>query len=338
MILKSYIVEKNFNILNNYQAILLYGENDGIKDEIKSKLKKVNKKSEVINFFESEIIKNKDILYENIVNDSLFTEYKIIFIQLATDKILNEITECLEKYNEKIKIFIFSENLEKKSKLRNLFEKKKELAVLACYEDNEITLINYVNKELEGFKGLTRELINLIITNSGFNRKIIQCEIVKIKSFFLENKIIKKDLLEILNIKNNTRFEEMRDNVLNGKKDKLNSLFSETDLPNEESYFYLNNINYRILNLIEIKKKKEASSSYENVLENFKPPIFWKDKPIYIQQLKKWSLKQLYKAANEILDAEILMKKNSQIRNDILIKNLMISLSKRVSTSSLSLS
>jgi DNA polymerase-3 subunit delta len=335
MILKSYVVEQNLNILDRYQAILLYGENEGIKDEIKAKIKKLNKESEVINFFETEIIKNKDILYKNIVNDSLFNESKVIFIQLATDKILGEISECLDKKN-KTKIFIFSENLEKKSKLRSLFEKKKDLAVLACYEDNERTLINYITKTLEGFKGLTGELINLIITNSGYNRKIIQSELVKVKSLFLEKKIDKKCLLKILNIKNNTRFEEIRDGVLSGQKNKLNTLLSETDLLVDDSYFYLNNINYRIQNLIEIQKNKGKLKGYESALENFKPPIFWKDKPVYIQQLEKWSLKKLYKAAYKISEAEVLMKKNSQIRNDIVIKNLMISLSREASISSFS--
>ena len=48
MILKSYIVEQNLNVLNEYRAVLLYGENDGIKDDIKNKIKDINKTSEII--------------------------------------------------------------------------------------------------------------------------------------------------------------------------------------------------------------------------------------------------------------------------------------------------
>ena len=332
MILKSYVVEQNLNILDSYQAILLYGENEGIKDEIKAKIKKLNKESEVINFFETEIIKNKDILYKNIVNDSLFNESKVIFIQLATDKILGEISECLDKKN-KTKIFIFSENLEKKSKLRSLFEKEKNLAIFACYEDNERTLVNYINKELLGFKGLTGEIVNLIIGNSNSNRKIIQNELEKIKVFFLEKIISKSKLLEILNIKNNASFNEIRDYALIGRKDKINKLLSEIELLNEDSFLYLNNLNFRVLKLIEIKELNKTFNNYETTIETVKPPIFWKDKPLLLQQLKKWNLKKLNKIATEISDAEILMKKNSQIRNDVVIKNLIITLSEEVSTS-----
>ena len=333
MILKSYIVEQNLNILNEYQAVLLYGENDGIKDDVKNKLKTLNSDSEIVTFFENEIIKNKNILYENIINESLFNEKKLIIIQSATDKIFNEILECLEKFRKNIKIYIFCENLDKKSKLRNLFEREKKLAILPCYDDNEKTLINYVSKNLFGYKGLTGEIIDLIITNSGSNRKIIKSEIIKVKDFFVEKLINKEQLLEILNIRNDVNFEEIRDNALGGKKEKTNRLLSEVDLANEESFFYLNNINFRILKLIEIHKANKNFSNYEKTLNNLKPPIFWKDKPVYLEQLKKWNLNKLNKTANKISETEILMKKNSYIRNDLVIKDFIIYLSNEASIS-----
>jgi len=333
MIIKSYIVEQNFSVLEKYQATLLYGENDGLKDDIKSKVKNLNNNAEIINFFESEILKNKNILYENIVNDSLFSEKKIIFIQLATDKILHEISECLEKNNKNIKIYIFADNLDKKSKLRTLFEKEKNLAILACYEDNERTLINYINKELNGYKGVSGELINIIMANSSLNRQVIQSELVKIKNFFIKKNINKEQLLELLNIKNNTGFDEIRDSTLSGKKNKVNKLLSQIDLLHEDSFFYLNNLNYRILKLIEIQKFNVKYKNYEKTLDNFKPTIFWKDKSIFLEQLGKWDIIKLNKAAYKIGETELLMKKSSQIKNDIIIKNLIVFLSIEASTS-----
>ena len=333
MILKSYIVEQNLEILNNYTATLIYGENDGIKNDIKSKLKDNNKDAEIIIFFEDEILKNKNILYKNIINESLFNQKKIIFIQSASDKILNEISESLKKKIKNCKIYIFSENLEKSSKLRNLFEKNKSLAIFPCYQDNERTLINYISKELNGYKGLTGELINLIITNSNMNRKIIQNELIKIKDFFSEKNLNKEQLSEILNIKSNTTFNEVRDSALIGDRKKINKLLSEICLLNEESFFYLNNLNHRITKLLEIQIINENFNNYEQTIENLKPLIFWKDKPIYVEQLKKWNLNKLKKAARKIGETEILMKKNSNLRNDILIKNLLITLSNEAFTS-----
>ena len=333
MILKSYIVEQNLEVLKNYQATLMYGENNGIKDDIKEEIRNQNKSSEIITFFEEEILKNKNILYQNIVNESLFVEKKVIFIMEVSDKIINEIMESLQKVNQNIKIYFFSENLEKKSKIRNLFENNKNLAIFACYKDNERTLIDYIYKNLKEFKGLSGEIINLIISNSNMDRRIIKSELIKIKDFFLNKKIKKEEIIEILNVKTNNNFDEIRDSTLKGEKNKINTLLSQMDLLNEDIFYFLNNLNYRIIKLQEIIKISGGDKNkYEEALESLKPPIFWKDKPVVAQQLKKLSLKKLTQISAKISETEILLKKRSYLRSDVIIKDLIINLTHKASS------
>lgn len=332
MILKSYIVEQDIEILNSYNSTLIYGENEGIKDDIKDAIKKRNNNSEIINFYEDDILKN-NYLYESIHNPSLFNEKKIILLHETSDKIYSQIIECLDKENKNIDIYIFSQNLEKKSKLRTFFEKGKKLAIFPCYKDNERTLITYINNELKGFKGLTGEIVNLIINNSNMDRRIIKNELLKIKGFFIEKKIIKNQILEILNIKNNDNFNEIRDKALNGEKEKVNKLLSETEILKEEVFFHLNNLNNRVMRLHEIIEKSNINKeNYEQTVENLKPVVFWQDKPIIYKQLKKWDLRELEKIIVKIANTEKLMKKNSYIRNDVVIKDLLINLTNKAST------
>jgi DNA polymerase-3 subunit delta len=334
VILKSYIVEQNIDILKKYQATLIYGINKGLKGDIKEAIKNQNEDCEIMTFFESDITKN-NFLYENIANQSLFNNKKVIFVQEATDKIIEQIKQCLEKTNESIQIYIFSEILEKKSKLRSFFEKEIKLASFPCYEDNERTLLNYIEKNLKGCKGLTGEIINLIINNSNMDRGIIKNEIVKIKDFFLDKRITKDEILEILNIKNDSGFDEIRDKALSGNKYKINKLLSETEILNEEVFSYLNSLNYRVTRLYEIIKLcEENKNNYEQIMASLKPPIFWKDKPVILQQLQKWSKKKLEEMITKIAETECLMKKNSYVRNDIIIKNLIINLTNKAAATS----
>ncbi|MDC0426741.1 hypothetical protein OAM08_02005 [Pelagibacteraceae bacterium] len=332
MILKSYIVEQNIEILKNYKAVLIYGINGGIKDDVKDELKHQNKDCEIITFFEADIIKS-NLLFKNIANQSLFTNKKIIFILEASDKVFNQVKECIELENNETQIYLFSENLEKKSKLRSYFEKDKNLGIFPCYEDNEQTLVNYVNKKLKDFRGLTGEITNLIINNSNMDRRIIRAEIDKIEQYFIDKKIEIKQISEILNIKNDTAFEKIRDKALMGEKSKVNRLLSETEILSEEAFFYLNALNFRFMRLHEIVRLNEDNNNFEKTLESLKPPIFWKDKPIIILQLKKWSRKKIEEILEKIVETEVLMKKNSHIRNDIVIKNLILKLTDRASTS-----
>ena len=79
-----------------------------------------------------------------------------------------------------------------------------------------------------------------------------------------------------------------------------------------------------------IKTVNNNYNDYEISIESLKFKIFWKDKPIYLQQLKKWELTKLQEALDVIGYTEIMMKKNSQIRNEILIKNLLVNLCTKV--------
>ena len=119
MIIKSFeLKNKNFSI---FKAILLYGSNQGYKDEV-IKDNFINKfKGEVLNLEEWEILNNQTNFIEKLMNKSLFQEEKAVIISRSTNKILKFIEEFLEKEIEEVQIIINSESLDKKSKLRSFF-------------------------------------------------------------------------------------------------------------------------------------------------------------------------------------------------------------------------
>ena len=134
---------------------------------------------------QEEILADENNLYNKIFNKSLFNE-KEILIENANDKIL-EIIKTIENKIEDHKIYFFSQVLDKKSKLRAYFEKSKELGIVACYNDNYISLRKIILKKLKGYTGLTPEIINLIINNTHNDRVKLNNELNKIK-FILSKK------------------------------------------------------------------------------------------------------------------------------------------------------
>ena len=96
MIHKSYLIEQNFENLRN-KIVLFYGENLGLIDEFKDRILKKNKN--VLRFSQDEIIKNNNIIFEEINNISLFDDQKIIFIINVNDKFLNIIKEFQRNQN-----------------------------------------------------------------------------------------------------------------------------------------------------------------------------------------------------------------------------------------------
>ena len=85
MLFKSYIVEKNINIINQ-NLILFYGENIGLKNYFKYKLKK-NDDYESLSFNQDEVIKNKNLIINEVSNISLFGKKKILVMKLQNIKL-----------------------------------------------------------------------------------------------------------------------------------------------------------------------------------------------------------------------------------------------------------
>ena len=91
MILKSFLVEKNLSLIENYNLVLISGENIGLKDELKSEIKKRFSNTEQISFDQEEIIKKPDLLDDQLNNKSLFNSKKVIFISEISEKIKKKI-------------------------------------------------------------------------------------------------------------------------------------------------------------------------------------------------------------------------------------------------------
>ena len=317
---KSYLVENNINILDK-NLNLFYGENLGLINEFKDKIKKISAKNKVLIFDQDEILKNQNLLMTEITNFSLFEENKIFFINQVNDKFMALIEEIIPLM-KKQKIYLFSDLLDKKSKLRSYFEKSNKCSIVACYEDNEITLKNIINNKLTGFDGLTAQNINLIIENIQMNRLKLNNELEKIKIFFKDRKI-KTDQLEILlNVSTNDNFNLLKDVALIGNKIKTNKLLSDTVIETEKIIFYINIITQRLTKIREIINIDETG--IEKKIDKIKPPIFWKDKSNYIIQSKIWTAEKIKRILSKTYELELSIKSNSLIDKRVLMRKLMI--------------
>ena len=321
MISQSYLLENNINQIDK-NLILFYGENLGLKNDFKSKIKLNNKKIKIINFTQEEILKNEYFFFSEILNISLFEEEKIFFIDNTNDKII-PIIEEVEKKAETQKIYLFSDVLEKKSKLRNYFEKKSICIAVACYADNEISIKKIILNKLKGFEGLSSENINLIVNNCNLDRITLNNELEKISSYFTNKKINNKQLEKILDIRINDNFNLLKDAALNGNKIETNKLLSDTIIDADKNVFYLALINQRLNKLAEAAQLSKTTN-LEDAISSIKPPIFWKDKPGFKEQAKKWNISKIKLILKKTYDLEIKIKSEAIIEKNVLVKKLII--------------
>ena len=238
MLIKSYeILKKDLNFLNSF---LIYGENTGLKqDIIKSVIElkeKKNIKYKQFKFEEEEIIKNQNDFVNLIFSGSLFDKKKVIFVNRTTDRLFNLISEISKKDIKDILIFFDANQLEKKSKIRNLFEKDNNLVCIACYQDNNFDLIKIINDEIKQTKiKLSTESINLLIERASGDRNNLRNEVNKLKSFAFDKQMVSYDQVkELTNMVGNYQNDYIVNICLNGDKKKLHKILRENNFSFED--------------------------------------------------------------------------------------------------------
>ena len=318
MIIKYFDLKKNLK--ENINFYLLYGLNVGLIEEtINGSLKPIFSKN-ILNYEENEILANVDEFKQNIFNKSFFENDKLIIINRASDKILGFIEDIIDKDVTETVIILKSINLEKKSKLRNFFEKNKKTIISPFYEDNSQSLMTIAQNFFREKKiKISPQNINLIVERSKGNRISLKNELEKIENFTLKKLSIElKDILKLTNLSENYNYSELADHCLAKNKKKTLNILNENNPSIEDNILILKTFLYKLKRLKKLKKDMEIQKDMETAISLFKPPIFWKDKDLVKQQLKVWSLPQLKVLIKNISGLELLIKRNSKISNEII--------------------
>ena len=311
MIIKSFELNKiNVKSSNFY---LFYGENEGYKNEAIEKIFNINISKNIYKYEEKEILDNFESFFESIQSKSFFEKEKLIIISRVSDKIKNIIEEIIEKNIEDIKIVLNSGILEKKSKLRSLFEKNKNIICVPFYADSNQTLSKIINNFFREKKIITsQEKINLLIDRCRGNRQNLRNELDKIDSFIKNKKNINMDqIMKLTNLAENYNVSELIDSYLASNFKKTITILNENNFSIEDCMLITRTLLIKSKRLYKLLLEINNNKSIEEAISSFKPPIFWKDKEIVKQQIKNWSLNRTENLIYKTNELELLIKKNS---------------------------
>ena len=311
MIIKSFEIDKIKLTKNN--LILLYGSNQGHKNQVINELFIKIFNGQISRLDESEILNNYEEFISSLINKSLFEDHKLIIISRTSEKIIKLVNEILERNVENTKIILNSDNLEKKSKLRALFEKEKNLTCIPFYEDNEKNLSSlaqtfFRNKKIK----VSQEIINVLVGRSRGDRANLFNELNKIEILSITKKNIDlDDVLKLTNLSENYSVFELVENYLAKNKRQVSKILNENNFANDECILILRTILNRSKRLLKLKESENETGNIDLTISSFKPPIFWKEKDLVKKQIQSWSRNEVKKIIYKVNDLEILIKKNS---------------------------
>ena len=318
------MIIKHFEIskvdLKKYDYFLFYGNNEGLKEEVIKNLFEINYPNKIHKYEEKEILDNKSVFFENVLTKSFFDNEKLIIINRVTDKIRVTIEELIEKNPTDILFILNSKNLEKKSNLRKIFEKEKTVICVPFYEDNNQTLNSIIGQFFRNKKiPISQQLINVLIERCRGDRKNLNNELAKIEGFSLNKKNISlQEIIKLTNLADNYSASELIDHSLAKNTRKTASILNENNFSNEDNILIIRTLLAKLKRLVKIYELVDGKHNIDHAVSSFKPPVFWKDKPLVTQQMRSWGKDKLENLIYESNKIELLIKKNSSMGKNIL--------------------
>ena len=316
------ILTKSF--FDNEKLIIINRATDKIKETVEDLIEKnpvdikiilnsknLEKKSTLRKIFEKE----KSIICVPFYEDNNQTLNSIISLFFRNKKI--PISQQL------INILIERSRGDRKNlnnELRKIFEKEKSIICVPFYEDNNQTLNSIISLFFRNKKiPISQQLINVLIERSRGDRKNLKNELEKIENFSLNKKKLNlEEVMKLTNLADNYSASDLIDHSLAKNSKKTVTILNENNYSDEDNIIIIRTLLTKLKRLVKIYELIDEKKNIEQAISACKPPIFWKDKPLVIQQIKFWEkdhLKNLIYKTNEI---ELLIKKNSTIAKNIL--------------------
>ncbi len=311
------MIIKNFELKNknlkNYGFFLLYGNSQGhIQETITNVLKPILPKN-IHTYDELEIIKDPQSLKEIIFNKSFFEQEKLIIINRVSEKIFKFIDEIFSKKIEDVFFILWSGSLDKKSKLRKLFETDKKSICIPFYEESLNVLVSIVQKFMrEKNINISQQVINIIAERAKGDRINLKNELTKIENFIAnKKKITPEDVIKITNLSENYSISELVDGCLSKNKNKVLKILNENNFSSDECILIIRTFLGKLKRLLKLHQSlKSGESTIEKAILSHKPPIFWKDKEMLIQQIKSINLSKTKDLIYKTSELERVVKKN----------------------------
>lgn len=322
MIVKSFEIEKLKSLKSNIH--LIYGNNDGIKIDIINNFYLKDFEGEILKYDEQDILNDKEKFLSTLLNKSLFDNKKIIIISRITNKLTEIIEDILEIELLDIKIIIKAPALEKKSKIRSLFEKNPLSICTPVYEDDQRSLNSLIQNFLRKNQiKLSQEIINILVERSKGDRGNLKNELLKIQNLSFSKKNIDiDDVIKLTNLAENYSVFELIDHYLAKNQKKVSNILNENNYSSEDCILIIRTMLSKSKRLLKIKKELAGNKNIDQVFLSLKPPIFWKERDIVKKQAQSWSTEDVKKLIFKINNLEASVKKNA-INSVLFVSNFV---------------
>ena len=321
------------NKSKDINIVFLYGTNAGLVDLMYKKTLEVlkvdtNDPFNVSKIDGNDFKNNPSILHDNINTLNVFSDKRLILLDLmhiSINKNLETIIlEAVKIENNNYLLLIRASDL-KISSFVKYFQNVNNAILVPCYEEKIETINSKISDLLFKHKiSFKQDFVKNLVLKLSSNSLTNEMEIEKLDIFLTNNSYVTEEMIFTLLSKNDeTNLNKIIENCSNGNTSVALSAFENT-YENQTTSITLIRMFVNHFKLVEkILLLVKNYDDLTNVVENIRPPIFFKKKEFIIFQCKLWNLKLVKIILNRLIDLELRCKLDSSIEKTLLSQFLL---------------
>jgi DNA polymerase III subunit delta len=314
---------------------LLYGPNYGLVDLLYKKIINILSINLEDPFNVSKIDGNafKDnpsTLGDNISTFGMSKVKRTVLLDLThitINKIIEDtILKILKEKNDDYLLLIKASNLGSNNGLVKFIEKLDNGVLVPCYEEsiNEVKI--QITKLFNQYKFKCHpDFISILSSKFNSDSSINLMEIKKLENFLIDNEnITEQTIISLITDNTNINLNKIIQLCSTGKIQE--ALFSYDKIyENSSTDINITRLFIKYFKIIEkILLAFENGYNISETINNMKPPIFFKDRPLLTFQCQLWSLKKVNLILKRLIEIELKCKLNIY-PNKILLSQFILS-------------
>lgn len=295
-------------------AALFYGPDTGLARErsqllIKSLLGPAHDALSVLEVYETRLLADPAMLGDELAAVSLMADKRVILVRDASDKLTKIMENAAELLRPDVYVIVLADELGTRSSLRAWFESAPNAAAVACYRDEARDIGELVRESFtKAGISVSSDVVQYLTGQLGNDRYVTRQEIEKIITYMGDDKVLRLEVVrELTDYNRDTEMDEvivaLADKNLAGFDKSLLRLVKEGVQP----VAYLRGLLRYFQRLYAIKLQAK-NSSVEQVIENLRPKVFYKQVPSLTRHAKQWSFEAIAQALSLISAAELACK------------------------------
>lgn len=297
-----------------HRAVLFFGPDAGL---VRERAKRVSKAVLPANFDpfalvdipEARLLADPALLADEFSAISMMAPRRVIMLQ-GGDKLTKIIEGALPYLNDSVWLVVSADELPTRSSLRALFEKEPALAAIPCYRD-EVRDVQAVIRKVFDAAGIEagRDVMDYLSNQLGNDRYVTYQELEKLVTYAGEDKTLTlADVQALVDYNRETGFDDLVNAVADRNLAALDNTLTLLLREGTSPVAYLRALQRYFNRLYFIKSEMAAGRSAEQVIDNLKPKVFFRQVPILTRHIQSWSLDAIVKALKLLVAAELACK------------------------------